>query len=163
MDGQQFDRLAGLVTAARTRRGAIRLFMAATVGTVVPALAATDVDGKKKRRKKSRRNQGHNQVPNGGGGTPSDQCPVAGVCNADPPVCGTGADGKPCGCDRATEGNTVCLAFVESCESFASCTSTQDCRDSVGFHFFCQAEKTNGAGIPCGCGGRCLPECDNRN
>lgn len=155
MDGQQFDRFAQLVTT-QTRRRALGLFAAAIAGATAPVLADTDVAAKKKRRKRKKKR-------GGGSGSPQDQCPAPGVCNADPPVCGSGADGKPCGCDRTTEGNNACIAFVESCESFAPCTSTQDCRDSVGFHFFCQANKTNGAGVPCGCGGRCLPECDNRN
>ena len=158
MDGPQFDRLVQHVTMAQSRRRALGVFAVVIAGAVAPVLAATQVSARKRRKKRHHRKKHH-----GGGGAPRGQCPEPGVCNADPPVCGAGADGKPCGCDRATEGNNVCLAFVESCEGFLPAPAPRTAAIRLGFHFFCQSNKTNGAGVPCGCGGRCLPECDNRN
>lgn len=72
-------------------------------------------------------------------------------------MCGSEPGGGTCDCHRATEGNNFCGGMVDSCASLRPCTSTQDCRDSVGFHFFCQAAD-GGA-----CGQVCVPECANTN
>ena len=80
-------------------------------------------------------------------------CPVSAKYNA--PQCGTEPGGGICDCHRTTEGNNFCGGMIESCASLRPCTSTQDCRDSVGFHFYCQAAD-GGA-----CGQVCVPECAN--
>ncbi len=90
-----------------------------------------------------------------------------GICNADPTPCGTSATGETCGCERTVEGNTVCVDGANACPQIVECTSTQDCEDRLGFHFFCQEAKTNAQGQFCGCGfgtatGKvCVAECDN--
>ena len=92
-----------------------------------------------------------------------------GICNADPTPCGTSATGETCGCERTVEDNTVCVNAGDNVCTGVECTSTQDCEDALGFHFFCQEAKTNAQGQFCGCGfgtttGRvCVPECDNPN
>jgi hypothetical protein len=108
------------------------------------------------------------------GGSRADRCggPV-GICNADPTPCGTTATGDVCGCERAVEGNNVCVnsGADNVCASAVECTSTDgaeatSCRNQVGFHFYCQEAKRSGNQF-CGCGfgtstGRvCVPECDN--
>jgi hypothetical protein len=82
-------------------------------------------------------------------------CPVSAKVNA--PICGSEPGGGTCDCHRTTEGNNFCGGMVDSCASLRPCTSTQDCRDSVGFHFYCQAAD-GGA-----CGQVCVPECANTN
>ena len=92
-----------------------------------------------------------------------------GSCNADPTPCGTSATGETCGCERTVEDNNVCVNAGDNVCTGVECTSTQDCEDALGFHFFCQEAKTNAQGQFCGCGfgtatGRvCVPECDNPN
>ena len=80
-------------------------------------------------------------------------CPVSAKTNA--PVCGTDPDGE-CSCHRAIEGNNFCSGQLNTCAGLRACTSTADCRESVGFHFVCQAAD-GGA-----CGQVCVPECENR-
>jgi hypothetical protein len=110
----------------------------------------------------------------GGGSTRPDRCggPV-GICNADPTPCGTTAEGAICGCERAVEGNNVCVnsGADNVCDTAVECTSTDgeeetSCRNLVGFHFYCQEAKMADKHF-CGCGfgtmtGRvCVPACDN--
>lgn len=98
-----------------------------------------------------------------------DRCTDLAVCNAPYVACGTTAGGAgDCSCERAIEGNRVCINFLDACAGLVACTSTDgpeatSCRNSVGFHFFCQQAKTDGQGRPCGCGQVCVPECDNPN
>ena len=92
----------------------------------------------------------------------ADRCSNPAVCNTEYVACGTTAgSGDPCSCERTAEGNTACINFIdESCANFQACATTQDCRETVGFHFFCQEIKG------CGCSTttkRCMPECDNPN
>ena len=98
----------------------------------------------------------------------ADRCGgPTGICNADPTPCGTSATGETCGCERTVEGNTVCVDGANACPQIVESTSTQDCEDALGFHFFCQEAKTNAQGQFCGCGfgtatGKvCVAECDN--
>lgn len=114
-----------------------------------------------------------NYVCNGGNCVPAnDRCGgPTGICDADPTPCGTSATGETCGCERTVEGNTICVDGANACPQIVECTSTQDCEEALGFHFFCQdaKESVNFPGQFCGCGfgtatGRvCVPECDNPN
>ena len=112
-----------------------------------------------------------NYVCEGGNCVPApDRCGgPTGICNADPTPCGTSATGETCGCERTVEDNNVCVNAGDNVCTGVECTSTQDCEDALGFHFFCQEAKTNAQGQFCGCGfgtatGRvCVPECDNPN
>jgi hypothetical protein len=87
------------------------------------------------------------------------------VCNADPRPCGTAATGETCGCEKTVEGNNFCANGVDACTDVA-CTTSQECRERLGFGFYCQEAKTNAQGKFCGCGfdtgtGRvCVAECD---
>ena len=98
-----------------------------------------------------------------------DVCVELAVCNAPYVGCGTTAGGVgDCSCERAVEGNRVCINALETCDGLVACTSTDgpeatSCRNSVGFHFLCQQAKTDAQGRPCGCGQVCVPECDNPN
>lgn len=93
-----------------------------------------------------------------------------GICDADPTPCGTSATGETCGCESTVEGNNFCANAVDACTD-VECTSSQECRDTVGFHFYCQEAKLSQQfpGQFCGCGfgtatGRvCVAECDNPN
>ncbi len=131
-------------------------------------------------------------VPGGGGGECDPACgfnqqcqdgtcvAAANICPApfdcpDPfggpaPVCGTvaGPGGGTCGCFASTEGNNVCLNETDgdgeflNPEFFVPCDSSQQCRDTVGFHFYCRAVTTSPSGKLCGEAiSRCWPECDN--
>ena len=92
-----------------------------------------------------------------------------GICDADPTPCGTSATGETCGCEQTVEGNNVCVDGANPCPNVVECTSSQDCRDTLGFHFYCQEAKRSQQfpGQFCGCGfgtatGRvCVAECDN--
>ena len=92
-----------------------------------------------------------------------------GICDADPTPCGTSATGETCGCEQTVEGNNVCVDGANPCPNVVECTSSQDCRDTLGFHFYCQEAKLSQQfpGQFCGCGfgtgtGRvCVAECDN--
>lgn len=164
MDSKQFDRLTSVLTGTRSRRGLVG-GVAAIFG--LGGLTLLGQDDALARRKKRRRRK--NKAP-----VDPNQCPVASICNTAPNVCGTAATGEDCSCERSTEGTNVCVNSGVGCPTpLRECTSTDgpeatSCRNSAGFHFFCQEAKTNGAGIPCGCGqttttGRvCMPECDNR-
>ncbi len=179
MDGKEFD--------AWTRR---RIGVAAgmAIAGLVGAFTAAPVDaGKRKRKKKNKKKQTPPCTPNcsgrvcgddgcGGscGGCPANttcaggrcvdapnECRQAGVCNADPPACGTSAGGGVCGCDLTMEGAIVCLDPVtESCASFQNCDTSEDCTILLGPGFICQAFKADSLGQFCGCGGRCLSRCN---
>ncbi|MCC6313566.1 MAG: hypothetical protein IT337_06100 [Thermomicrobiales bacterium] len=100
-------------------------------------------------------------------------CPAAFTCQ-DPfggpaPVCGSVAGGGTCGCYTSTEGNNVCLnestgGVDIDASTLQKCTSTQDCRKAVGFHFYCRAVTRSPSDNLCGSAdSRCWPECDNPN
>src|SRR5580765_1109074 len=146
MDSNQFDRLTSVLAGVRSRRGVVGV-VAATFGLGgLTLLGQNDVQA---RRKKHRRKKNNAPVdPN--------RCPTASICNTDPNVCGTAATGEECSCERSTEGTNVCVNSGVGCPTpLRECTSTAgpeatSCRNSAGFHFFCQAAKTSGTGIPCG-------------
>jgi hypothetical protein len=180
MDNERLDHIASTFAQRSTRRGALRFLAAAAFGaTGLTLLGANNTAAKSKNKKKGKRkgsntgsgssggSTGGNTGGTGGGagggttgspagGTtvPKDQCPVSAKTNA--PICGNDPDGA-CDCHRSTEGNNFCGGHIATCASLRPCTSTQDCRDSVGFHFVCQAAD-GGA-----CGQVCVPECENRN
>jgi hypothetical protein len=100
-------------------------------------------------------------------------CPAAFAC-PDPfggpaPVCGKVAgDNGDCGCIKTTEGNNVCVNQTDGHGDFIdastlhTCSSSQQCRDTVGFHFYCAAVTRSPSGKLCGSDvPRCWPECDN--
>jgi len=168
----RFDTLTSSLTQTHSRRGAFRLLGLAALGASGLAALGTEDGAAKKKRKKGKKN------PTGTTSTTSgsrrDRCggPV-GICNADPTPCGTTADGQVCGCERAVEGNNVCVnsGADNVCAQAVECTSSDgpeatSCRSQVGFHFVCQEAKRSGSQF-CGCGfgtstGRvCVPECDN--
>lgn len=102
-----------------------------------------------------------------------NRCSPGFVCSGfggDPPACGNvaGAPDGTCGCVPSTEGNTVCINQTDSdgdflqADQFVTCTTSQQCRDTVGFHFYCRKPLQNENGLFCGESvGRCWPECDN--
>ena len=173
MDTTRFDAitssLAAASTGTRARRGALRLLAAATLGAGgITLLGSRDGQARKKKGNKKKGGKGPGgsstpSSPSGGSGSgsgspttpsvPRDMCPVSAQYNA--PVCGTDPDGE-CHCHRATEGHNFCGGQVNTCAGLRACTSTADCRESVGFHFVCQAA-TGGA-----CGQVCVPACENR-
>jgi hypothetical protein len=129
-------------------------------------------------------------VGGGGGGCDGVECPAntvcengtcvaapdrcggpTGICDADGTPCGTSATGETCTCERTVEGNNVCVDGANACPQVVECTSSQDCEEALGFHFFCQEAKlsVNFPGQFCGCGfgtatGKvCVAECDNPN
>lgn len=188
MDPNRFDALTRSLTSLRHRAPSRRGLLHAVGGGLLAAAAveapAADAakkpckGGKKRCGKKCvdvqtsaancgkcKNKCGANLVCEGGACVAApDRCPTVTVCNDPNGVsCGTtaGIEQNPCTCGRTVEGNTACINFIEKCEDFPPCESTQECRDTVGFHFFCQAPKTDAQGRPCGCGRRCLPECDN--
>ena len=175
MDFERFDEVASTFAERSSRRDALRGLAAVALGVGGLAFFGGDeIAAKKKRKKKkggSRHSTGRSTSTTG---SRSDRCggPV-GICNADPTPCGTTADGKICGCERAVEGNNVCVnsGADNVCDTAVECTSTDgpeatSCRSQVGFHFYCQEAKRSGNQF-CGCGfgtatGRvCVPECDN--
>lgn len=104
-----------------------------------------------------------------------NHCPTPFVCagfGGDAPVCGSvvgpGGVVGSCGCYSSTEGNAICVNQVEasgeeiSFSDLVPCNSSQDCRNTVGLHWFCRAVNRNGSGQTCGSAvGRCWPECDS--
>jgi hypothetical protein len=201
METQRFDRITSSLAGSSTRRDALRTLAAAAFGVGSLALLGRDDSAAKKRKKRkggsrnvsgggtgSGSGGGGNGGGNGSGGgsTPTivgggsgsrpDRCggPV-GICSADPTPCGATAEGAVCGCERAVEGNNVCVnsGADNVCDTAVECTSTDgpedtSCRNLVGFHFYCQEAKSAGQHF-CGCGfgtmtGRvCVPACDNPN
>jgi hypothetical protein len=151
MDTQRFDRLTSTLVETRTRRGTLRLLAAAALGAGgLTVLGRGESEARKRR--KSKKNGSGGSGGSGQRSTPRDQCPVSAKTNA--PVCGMDPDGE-CDCHRAIEGNNFCGGFITSCEALHPCASTQDCRETVGFHFVCQAADGGG------CGQVCVPECGN--
>jgi hypothetical protein len=116
---------------------------------------------------------GSNTVCEGGNCFPADDICAGptGICDADPTPCGTSATGETCGCEQTVEGNNVCVDGANPCPNVVECTTSQDCEEALGFHFFCQDAKlsVNFPGQFCGCGfgtatGKvCVAECDNPN
>ncbi|MCA9862779.1 MAG: hypothetical protein KC432_07155 [Thermomicrobiales bacterium] len=157
MDTTRFDQITLALSSLGTRRQALR----ALAGGAASAVAATALGAGSGDARRKRKRKGKGKGNRGNGGTnppvtrPPDMCPVSAKVNA--PVCGSEPGGGVCDCHRATEGNNFCGGMVESCSSLRPCASTQDCRDSVGFHYFCQAAD-GGA-----CGQVCVPECANTN
>lgn len=133
--------------------------MAALGTSGLAVLGHEDGQAKKKRKKKGSTKGGAGNESTSGGSTsggstvPQDMCPVAANTNA--PVCGNDPDGE-CSCHRVVECNTFCSGQLSTCAKLRACTNTADCRESVGFHFVCQASD-GGA-----CGQVCVPECENR-
>jgi hypothetical protein len=171
METTRFDAITSTFAQRHGRRGALRLLGLAAFGagslTLLGHESGQSRNKKKGGRKggkgKGRPSSGTPSTPGSGGGTPStpstpsrpaDMCPVSAKVNA--PVCGTDPDGE-CHCHRAAEGNNFCGGQVNTCAGLRSCTSTADCRESVGFHFVCQAAD-GGA-----CGQVCVPACENRD
>ena len=153
MDTERFDRLASTFAESRTRRGVLHILAAATLGAGgLTFLSMSNTDARKRRKSKKKGSDQDGHGSGGGRGIPRDQCPVSAKTNA--PVCGW-EPGGDCDCHLAIEGNNFCGGFLTTCTGLQSCTSTQDCRDTVGFHFVCQA--ANGGG----CGQVCVPECEN--
>jgi hypothetical protein len=172
VDSDVFDRLVSALGRTGSRRGVMQV-VAATLGLGgLSRLGRQDVSAKKKKR---------------GGGSPlplptttttqppppANQCPTAFTC-PDPfggpaPVCGkvAGPKGGTCGCYLSTEKTTICVNETDSNGEFLDantlkpCSSTQECRETVGFHFFCKAVTTSPSGKTCGSTvSRCWPECD---
>ena len=156
MDIERFDAVTSTFAERSTRRDALRGLAAVALGWAAwPSLAVTkSPPGRGGKKKGSRRRAGGSGGSSGGSasGSRSDRCggPV-GICNADPTPCGTTAEGKICGCERAVEGNNVCVnsGADNVCGARVECTSTDgpeatSCRSQVGFHFFCQEAKRSG-------------------
>lgn len=157
MDTTRFDRLTTSLAATSSRRGALRFLSAAAFGAGSLALLGADDAGAKKR-KKGKKGSGGSNAPssgNGSGGnsTPRDRCPVSRP-SPNAPRCG-GIGDMACTCNKAVEGNNVCVEFLETCAGLHSCTSTSDCRELAGFHYVCQAANSGA------CGQVCVPECDS--
>lgn len=153
MDSARFDRIVTSFAETRTRRQVFRFLGVAALGAAgFASFAGNEADARKKcpkgkKGKKCRKHQGTSTLP--------DRCPVSAPA-PNSPTCGMSAEGEACTCTRATEGNNICVNFIDqSCDTLRSCTNTKECRDTVGFHFFCQAAGTGS------CGQRCVPECDN--
>jgi hypothetical protein len=172
MDTTRFDQFTFALASSRTRRQALRSFAGFASAAVVATALGVELGearrkggGKGKGKGKGGKGGGNHGGNSGGGGhdgatpppvtRPRDMCPVSAKVNA--PICGSEPGGLTCDCHRATEGNNFCGGQVDTCASLRPCTSTQDCRESVGFHFFCQAAD-GGA-----CGQVCVPECANTN
>ena len=186
MDSTHFDSLARALSGSsagnRSRRSLFTLLGGGLAAAGLAPALGSEAKRKKHRHKKHRH-------PSGGGGGDGGCDPLCGfntvcengtcvaaanicsgptgICDADPTPCGHAATGEACGCERTVEGNNVCVNGVDACPTVVSCTSSQECRDTLGFHFFCQEAKTNSQGKFCGCGfgtttGRvCVAECDN--
>lgn len=169
MESNRFDQIASSFASSSDRRSVLRAIAASALGVAgLSILGQSDIAARKKGKGKGKgkgksgssgsggSSGGGN---NGGGGAtnppPRDQCPVSAKTNA--PICGSEPGGLTCDCHRATEGNNFCGGFIDSCAMLKPCTSTQDCRETVGFHFVCQAADGGG------CGQVCVPECANTN
>ena len=151
MKTTRFDRITSSFAQSHDRRGALRLLATAALGAGGLTLLGHDAgQARKKGKKKGGKGKGStSSTPS----MPADQCPVSAKTNA--PVCGSDPDGA-CDCHRSTEGNNFCGGFLTTCAGLRPCTSTVDCRESVGFHFVCQAADGGG------CGQVCVPACENR-
>jgi hypothetical protein len=161
MDTTRFDQFTSQLASANTRRQALRSFAGIASAAVVATTLGGDSGEARRRRKGRKKGKGKRKGRkggSGGGGTnpparPPDMCPVSAQYNA--PACGSEPGGVICDCHLAIEGNNFCGGQVDTCASLKPCNSTQDCRDSVGFHYVCQAAK-GGA-----CGQVCVPVCEN--
>jgi hypothetical protein len=169
MDPQRFDAFTRAVTSrVPTRRSLFQGIVAGTAAVAAGMVAGADA-GKKGKKKKCKGGCDANQVcKKGKCKTAPNRCSgPTGICDDDPTPCGTSAEGDICGCERTVEGNNACINAGDNVCTDVECTSTQDCEEALGFHFFCQQAKRNAAGQFCGCGfgtatGKvCVPECDN--
>ena len=162
----RFDSITSSFAAQSSRRGALRSLAAMALGAGGLTVLRHDAgQAKKKGKKKGGKGKGDTSstIPStpstpssgstGGPSIPQNQCPVSAKTNA--PICGSDPDGA-CDCHLAVEGNNFCGGFLTTCAGLRSCTSTADCRESVGFHFVCQAADGGG------CGQVCVPACENR-
>jgi hypothetical protein len=152
----RFDAVTSSFAQTHSRRGAFRLLgLAALSASGLAVLNHEEGQAKKKRKKKSGKpaSSGSTGSTTNAPSQPADMCPVSAKTNA--PVCGNDPDGE-CSCHRAVEGNNFCSGQLNTCAGLRACSSTADCRESVGFHFVCQAAD-GGA-----CGQVCVPECENR-
>ena len=177
METTSFDRIASTFAETSSRRNVLRTLAAVALGAGGLMVLRNDDTAARKKKGKGKKGKGKKSRSGAGNtGGRADRCggPV-GICNADPTPCGTTATGAVCGCERAVEGNNVCVnsGAANVCATAVECTSTDgaeatSCRSQVGFHFYCQEAKTAGSQF-CGCGfgtttGRvCVPECDNPN
>jgi hypothetical protein len=154
METARFDELASSFAQTHSRRGALRLLGLAAVGAgSLTLLGAADGEARKRRGKKGGKKGNKGNTPDLTPSRPADMCPVAAKTMA--PVCGNDPDGE-CHCHLAVEGNNFCGGQITTCAGLRACSSTADCRESVGFHFVCQAAE-GGA-----CGQVCVPVCENR-
>lgn len=158
MDTERIDRIATILADTQPRRSVFRLFGAVALGaTGLAALGGEDVAAKRMKPGKGKGNgngNGNKPRPRPQPSAPRDMCPTSAPA-PNSPTCGTSALGEACTCTWAVEGNNICVNFIESCAALVPCQSTAECREAVGFHFFCQAA---GSGS---CGQVCVPECDN--
>jgi hypothetical protein len=185
MNPSRFDSFARALTEANGQSPSRRSLLYLFGGGLVAAGLTPVLEAEAKKHKKHKKHK-HRGGGGGGGGTCDPACGFntvckngacvaaenicngpTGICDADPTPCGHAATGETCGCELTVEGNNVCVNGVDACPNVVECTSSQDCRDTLGFHFFCQEAKTNAQGNFCGCGfgtatGKvCVAECDN--
>ena len=117
---------------------------------------------------------GYNTFCQNGACVPApNHCPTPFVCagfDGYGPTCGTvaGPGGGECGCFRSTEGNNVCVNQTEAdgtditYTELIPCTTSQHCRETLGFHFYCRRVNNSIDFRPCGSAvGRCWPVCDS--
>jgi hypothetical protein len=171
MDPQRFDTLTRALTRGAEKSPTRRSLLATLgAGLVAAGMLPSPATEAKRKKNKCKPPCGFNTV------CAKKTCVAApnrcsgptGICDADPTPCGTAANGETCGCESTVEGNNFCANAVDACTD-VECTSSQECRDAVGFGFYCQEAKTNANGQFCGCGfgtatGRvCVAECDNPN
>jgi hypothetical protein len=180
METMRFDRLVASLGQSRTRRGALALLGASLFGGASVAAAhganqqRNQAGPAKANGKRCKPKCGFNQVCRKGRCVAAPSvCPVAFDC-PDPfggpaPVCGhVAGDNGDCGCILTTEGNNACVNQTDGNGDFIdyttlrTCSSSQECRDTVGFHFYCAAVTRSPSGKLCGSDvPRCWPECDN--
>ncbi len=180
METTRFDHLVATLGQPQTRRGALALLGASLLGGASAAAAAPRAKQPaqhavaKAKGTRCKPKCGFNQACRKGRCVAAPSvCPVAFDC-PDPfggpaPVCGKVAgDNGDCGCILTTEGNNACVNqtdgngdFIDA-STLRTCSSSQECRDTVGFHFYCAAVTRSPSGKLCGSAvSRCWPECDN--
>ncbi len=177
MDPTRFDALTRAATSLNERTPTRRAFAALLAGGLLVVgrdASPADAAPRRKHRGKCKPKCGFNQVCQSRtcNAAPS-VCPTPFVCT-DPfggpaPVCGhVAGDNGDCACVLTAEGNNVCVNETDGngndidYTTLQTCTTSQDCRDTVGFHFFCLAVTTSPMGHTCGSdASRCWPECDN--
>jgi hypothetical protein len=136
MDDQQFDRFAQIVAATQTRRGALRLVLAAAVGAVVPVVATTEVEagGGRKKKKKGNRNKGGDSD----GGTSGPEKSLRESCTPGTDTCSGGLQ-----CDTPTTRHT-CSSTVAGVSKWCcvpqggSCSECDCCGDN-----YCEFDNNN--------------------